>query len=126
VARQDFAAAEPFVEMVPEALRDERAQQIAAKIAFWKKGQNLPDLAVLQARVAADPTAHAARLELADRFVIEQDYQGALDELLEVVRHGEGATREAAREAMVKIFTLAADQADLIGDYRRRLARALN
>ena len=43
VARQAFADAEPFIEAVPEALRDERAQQLAAKIAFWKKGADLPD-----------------------------------------------------------------------------------
>lgn len=126
VARREFGAAEPFVEAVPEELRDARTLQLAAKIAFWKKGQDLPDRAALQARVAADPTALAARLELADRLVIEEDHRGALDELLEVVRNGEGAAREAAREAMVKVFTLAADEPDLIADYRRRLARALH
>jgi len=126
VARQAFDAAEPFVEAVPEELRDERTQQLAARIAFWKKGKELPDLAALRARVAADPSALEARRDLADRLVIEQDYQGALDELLEVVRRGEGAQREAAREAMVKIFTLAADAADMVADYRRQLARALN
>jgi len=126
VARQDFAAAEPFVEAVPEELRDERMQRLAAKIAFWKKGQQLPDLGELRARVAADPEASAARLELGERLVFEQDYRGALAELLEVVRLGEVAEREAARDAMVKVFTLAADQPDLVGDYRRQLARALN
>ncbi len=126
VARQAFDAAEPFVEAVPEELRDERTQQLAARIAFWKKGKELPDLAALRARVAAEPSALEARRDLADRLVIEQDYQGALDELLEVVRRGEGAQREAAREAMVKIFTLAADAADMVADYRRQLARALN
>jgi len=126
VARQAFAAAEPFLEAVPEELRDERTQQLAARIAFWKKSQDLPDLAALRARVTADPTALEARRDLADRLVIEQDYRGALDELLEVVRRGEGGQREAAREAMVKVFTLATDQPDMVADYRRQLARALN
>ncbi|MCG6874027.1 MAG: thioredoxin [Betaproteobacteria bacterium] len=126
VARQAFDDAEPFVEAVPEELRDERTQQLAAKIAFWKKEKDLPDLAALRARVAADPKALAARRDLADRLVIERDLRGALDELLEVVHHAEGAEREAAREAMVRIFTLAADQPDLVADYRRQLARALH
>jgi putative thioredoxin len=126
VARQAFSDAEPLVEAVPEPLRDERAQQLAAKIAFWKKGRNLPDLGALRARVAADPAALAARRDLADRLVIERDIPGALDELLEVVRRGAGAEREAAREAMVKVFALAADQPELVADYRRQLGRALN
>jgi putative thioredoxin len=126
VARQDYGAAEPFVEAVPEELRDERTQQLAAKIAFWKKGRELPDVAALKARVAADPTAFAARRDLADRLVIEREFRAALDELLEVVRRGEGPDREAAREAMVKVFTLAADEPDLVAEYRRQLARALN
>ncbi|MGB8434361.1 MAG: thioredoxin [Burkholderiales bacterium] len=126
VARQAYVAAQPFVEAVPEELRDERMQRVAAKIAFWKKGQQLPDLDELRARVAAEPTALAARLDLADRLVIERDFRAALEELLEVVRLGEGAEREAARDAMVKVFTLAADQPELVADYRRKLARALN
>ena len=126
VARQDFAAAEPFVEAIPAEIRDERTQHLAAKIAFWKKGSDLPDVAALRARVAADPAALPARRELADRLVIDQDFRGALDQLLEVVQRGEGAEREAARDAMVKVFTLAADQPDLVSDYRRQLARALN
>jgi putative thioredoxin len=126
VARQDYGAAEPFLEAVPEELRDERMQQLAAKIAFWKKGQDLPDRAALKARVAADPAAVSARRDLADRLVIERDFRGALEELLEVVRRGEGPDREAAREAMVKVFTLAADEPDLVTEYRRQLARALN
>jgi putative thioredoxin len=126
VARQAYAAAEPFVEAVPEELRDERMQRLAAKIAFWKKGQQLPDLGELRARVAAEPTVLGARLDLADRLVIERDFPGAFEELLEVVRLGEGAERETARDAMVKVFTLAADQPDVVADYRRKLARALN
>jgi putative thioredoxin len=126
VARQDFGAAEPFIEAVPEPLRDERLRQLAAKVAFWKKGQDLPDVGALRARVAADPKALPARRELADRLVIDQDFRGALDQLLEVVRRGAAEEREAARDAMVKVFTLAADQPDLVSDYRRQLARALN
>jgi len=126
VARQAFDEAEPLIEAVPEVLRDERTQQLAARIAFWKKGKDLPDPAALRARVAADPAALAARRDLADRLVIERDFRGALDELLEIVRRADGAEREAAREAMVNVFTLAADQTELVADYRRQLARALH
>jgi len=126
VARQDFAGAEPLVESIPEALRDERAHRLAAKISFGKKGTTLPDAAELESRVAATPGDVGARLALAERLVAEGSYAVALDELLEVVRRDRGEPREAARAAMVKVFSLAADRADLVSDYRRRLAAELN
>jgi putative thioredoxin len=126
VARQDFAGAEPLVESVPEALRDERAQRLAAQIAFGKKSATLPDAAELESRVAARPEDVDARLALAERLVAEGSYAAALDELLEVVRRDRAEKREAARSAMVKVFSLAADRADLVSDYRRRLAAELN
>ncbi|MCC6610586.1 MAG: thioredoxin [Burkholderiales bacterium] len=126
VARQDFAGADPLVERIPEALRDDRAQQLAAKIAFGRKGETLPSVAELAARVAATPDDADARLALAERLVAEGSYAAALDELLEVVRRDRAERREAAREAMVKVFRLAADRADLVADYRRRLAAELN
>jgi putative thioredoxin len=126
VARQDFAGAEPLVEGIPEALRDDRAQQLAAKIAFGKKGATLPMAAELASRVAAAPGDVDARLALAERLVAEGSYAAALDELLEVVRRDRADKREAARATMVKVFRLAADRGDLVADYRRRLAAELN
>ena len=126
VARQDFDSAEPFVEAVPEVLRDERTRQLAAKIAFGKKGQRLPALAELKAQVEGSPGNVDARLALAERLVAEGSYAAALEELLEVIRRDRGERREAAREAMVKVFSLAADRPDLVADYRRRLAAELH
>jgi len=126
VARQDFAGAEPLIEAIPEPLRDERVQQLAAKIAFGKKGQTLPGAAELESRVAAKPADLDARLALAERRVAEGSYAAALDELLEVVRRDRAEKREAARAAMVKVFSLAADRGDLVAEYRRRLAAELN
>jgi putative thioredoxin len=126
VARQDFTGAEPLVEAIPEALRNERAQRLAAQIAFGKKSATLPDAAELESRVAARPGDVDARLALAERLVAAGSYAAALDELLEVVRRDRAEKREAARSAMVKVFSLAADRADLVSDYRRRLAAELN
>lgn len=126
VARQDFAAAEPLVESIPEPLRDARVQQIAAKIAFGRKGQSLPATAELESRVAAAPADLDARLALAERRVAEGRYDAALADLLEVVRGDRAEKREAARAAMVKVFSLAADRDELVADYRRRLAAELN
>jgi putative thioredoxin len=125
VARQDFAAAEAALAELPPHRRDARAEKAAASVAAWRRGQDLPDTASLKARVAARPDDLDARLDYAARLVADADYRIALEALLEVVRRDRAERRERARQAMVDIFVLAADQAELIGEYRRKLASAL-
>ena len=125
VARQDFAGADEALAAVPAHRRDERAENPAARIGFWKRGQSLPDAATLNARVDAHPDDLEVRLAYAERLVADADYRAALEALLEVIRRGRGERRERARKAMVEVFGLAADQPDLVGEYRRKLASAL-
>jgi putative thioredoxin len=124
VARQDFAGADEALQAVPDHDRDEHAETLAAKIGFWKRGQSLGDVAALKARAVAHPEDLDARLAYAERLVVEGHYQPALEALLEVIRGG-GDRRERARKSMVEVFRLAADEPELVADYRRRLASAL-
>jgi putative thioredoxin len=125
VGREDFRGADEVLEAVPVSLRDERAAQLAAKLGFWKRGQSLPDLAALKARVDAHPEDPEARLAYAERLVADGEYRLALEALLETIRATAGERRERARKAMVEVFGLAADQPDLVGEYRRKLASSL-
>jgi putative thioredoxin len=125
VARGEFADADAALAAVPQHRRDERAEKLAARIGVWKRGQSLPDAAALSARVAAHPEDLAARLAYADRLVADGDHRTGLEALLEVVRRDRGEWRERARRAMVEVFRLAADQPELVGEYRRKLSGAL-
>jgi putative thioredoxin len=125
VARQDFAGADAALAAVPAHRRDERAENLAARIGFWKRGQSLPDAAALKARVDARPDDLDARLAYAERLLADADYRTALDALLEVIRRDRGERREHARKSMVEVFGLGADQSDLVNEYRRKLASAL-
>jgi putative thioredoxin len=125
VARQDLAGADATLAAVPAHRRDDRAEQLAARIDVWKRGESLPDVATLKARVDAHPDDPDARLAYAERVVADGDYRAGLEALLEVVRRDRGERRERARKAMVQAFGLAADQPELVGEYRRKLASAL-
>jgi putative thioredoxin len=125
VAREDYEAADAVLAAIPEDRRDERAAAIAAKVALWKRGQSLPDLATLRASVDARPDDLAARLGYADRLAAEGQLRPALDEFLEVVRRDRGERREHARKTIVALFGMAADQPDLVSEYRRKLAGVL-
>jgi putative thioredoxin len=101
--REDFAGAEEQLAAVPEEQRDDRAK------------------AALDAR----PEDLDARLGYAERLAAEGRFRAALDELIEVVRRDRGEWRERARKTMVALFSVTADQPDLVGEYRRKLAGAL-
>ena len=126
VARGDFAGADAVLSAVPAELRDDRASRLVAKIGFASRTQGLQQPADLKAAVTARPDDTGARLAYAERLAADGDYQGALDQLLEVVRRGRGELRERARKAAVDVFSLAADRPDLVAEYRRKLASTLH
>jgi putative thioredoxin len=124
-ARQDLAGAEAALAAIPEHRRDERATDLLTRIGLERKRATLPDAAVLKAGVDARPEDLAARLAYAERLVVDGAYRPALDELIEVVQRDRGGAREHARQAILEVFGLAADEPDLVTEYRRRLASAL-
>ncbi len=125
LAKNSQAEADELLAPIPERERDERAERLYSALALWKKSQQLPPIAELEARLAADPADLPARLALGERLLAERRYEGALAALLEVVRADKGALRTSARTLMVEVFDIAADQPELVSRFRRLLAGAL-
>jgi putative thioredoxin len=125
IARQAYSEADLLLQVLPERDRDDRAQQYARQIELWKKGLSLPGAADLAAALERDPQNLQLRLQLGERLVLEREFEAALEHLFEVARADRGALREQARKMMVEVFSLAADQGDLVSRYRRLLAGVL-
>jgi putative thioredoxin len=125
LAKNRHAEAEQLFAPIPERERDQRAEQIYSALALWRKSQQLPPIAELEARLAADPGDQQSRLALGERLIAARHYESALAALLEVVRADKGALRTSARKLMVDAFNLAADEPELVSRYRRLLAGAL-
>jgi putative thioredoxin len=124
-ARQAWTEADSVLAELPERERDERADLLASRIALWKSSQQLPPLAELASAVERRPDDLRLRLNLAERQVVEGDFEPALEQLLAVVRGDRGELRENARKRMLDVFALAQDDPELIPRYRRLLASAL-
>ena len=125
LAKNSQAEAEAIFAPIPERERDERAERLYSVLELWKKGQKLPTVAELEAKLAASPDDVAARLALGERLMADGRFEPALAALLEVVRKDRGALRTSARKLMVDVFNLAEDQAALVSEYRKLLAGAL-
>jgi putative thioredoxin len=119
IARGDTAEALILLGKLARSAEVERLEG-AARLAAAQGG----DLHALEARLAADPGDHRARIELGRALAARHEYEPALDHLLAVVRAG-GETREAARQAMVDVFGVLGVAHPLTVTYRRARASAL-
>jgi putative thioredoxin len=126
VARQACAEAELVLQPVSEVDYDDRARQCAIRIRRWKNAVELPALGSLKAAIEKNPADFDSRLKLSERHVAEGDIEAGLEQLMAVVRADRGPWRERARKAMVEIFSIAAEQAELVSRYRRLLASELH
>ena len=101
---------------------DARVAALRQAVGFARAGGSESDLT---ARVAADPADLEARLALAGALAARKAWRDALDQLLEIVRRDRSWRDGEARKQMIAIFNLAAADADLVGEYRRKLASVL-
>ena len=122
VARQAWSEADLTLAELREHERDERAAQLASRIALWKSSQSLPSAAQLAADLERTPGDLALRLRLAERHAADGEFDASLEELLRVVRSDRGAHRETARKSMLQVFALAGGDEELVRRYRRLLA----
>jgi putative thioredoxin len=104
---------------------DARVEALRQGIAYARAGKSGPGEEELRARLAADPADHEARLALAGLYASQRRYKEAMEELLEIVRRARDWRDGEARKQLLAIFNLAADQPDLVSEYRRKLASAI-
>jgi putative thioredoxin len=115
--------AEKLLDAIPFNIDwDARVEALRAAIGFARGGG---DEAALEAKLAADPGDLEARLALAKLHAAKRRYGGAMEELVEIVRRDKDWRDGEARTQLLHLFTLAADEPDLVSEYRRKLATAL-
>ena len=122
-------AARALLDALEHKARDaSRLKALQARLKLVAAGGGA-DTAALEARVAANGDDFDARLQLANALALSCDYRPALEHLLAIVRRDRKWQDEAARKAMLDLFTLLGGDAqfdDLVREFRIALARTLN
>jgi len=127
LAQHRLDEAERLLASLPRSLEwEERIKALEQALAFAKAGTQGPSEEELRARIAADANDHEARLALANLYGGERRYREAMDELIELVRRARAWRDGIARSQLLALFTIAADDRDLVAEYRRKLASALH
>jgi putative thioredoxin len=124
-AAGDVAAAEATLDGLPanEQVKPEVAA-LRSHLYFEGRVAGAPAATELEARLAADPGDHEARFQLALRKVVEQDYDTAMELLLELMKKDRGFGDDAGRNTLLKVFELLGDD-PRVNQYRRRMASLL-
>ena len=121
----DVAAAEATLDGLPanEQVKPEVAA-LRSHLYFEGRVAGAPATTELEASLAADPDDHEARFQLALRKVVEQDYDTAMELLLELMKKDRGFGDDAGRNSLLKVFELLGDD-PRVNQYRRRMASLL-
>lgn len=103
-----------------------QAEALRARLTFATAAAGAPEIETLQQTLAANPKDSQARHRLAARLVLAGDFEGALEQLLELVRRDRAYGDDAGRKGMLQIFDLLGGQGELVNRYRRLMFTAMH
>lgn len=123
LGRNDEAAQLLGGEYTQEA---DRANALRARLAL---AAGAADTGEIEAKLAANPADHAARIELSGAYAAQNKFREAMEAALEVVVRDRTFGEGIGRTTLLKLFeTLGGSEQydDLIREFRRKLSAALN
>ncbi|MSQ60667.1 MAG: thioredoxin [Betaproteobacteria bacterium] len=110
----------------PLASHNSWINTLIAKVQFAANTTAEEDTESLRARVAANPADLESRFNLANQLVMKQEFEPALDHLLEIVQRDRNFRDDIGRKTMLSLFSLITDRGDLVRRYRQALAAAIH
>jgi putative thioredoxin len=122
----DLVRAEQTLALVPPAKVDsEPVASARASLDLARRAASAADAETLRAKIEADPNDAQSRFDLALALNARGDRQGALDELLTIIRKNRAFNDDAARKQLLQLFDAwgASDPATISG--RQRLSSLL-
>jgi putative thioredoxin len=122
----DLDQAREIVASIPkEKAKDPDVVSVIAQIALADSATDAGDPAVIAVKVAATPTDHQARFDLALAHIGRGDLSGAADELLEIIASERNWQDDAARKKLLLVFEAAGPSSQVSRNGRRRLSAIL-
>ena len=119
-ARQLLTSLSPLAQM------EDRVQALQAKLALAAGAAGGADADALMKRIEHDGKDLDARLQLARLRLAHGQHAEAMDQLLEIVRRDRKFEDDIGRKTLLQVFSALGSDHPLVGDYRRKLAGALN
>jgi len=125
-AAGNIQGAQAILDDLPRELADDpEAVRLKGQVSFAALRADSPPEATLVSRLEADPKDSDARHRLAAHLVARGDFEGALEQLLELMEQDRAFADDAGRKGMLMVFAMLGGQGDLVTRYRSRMLNAL-
>ena len=125
-ATGDNQGAQAIVDRLPLELADDpEVTALRGQILFRGLCAESPPEAEVKSKLASDPADNRARYLLAAHRVAGHDYEGALEQLLELMKRDRFFEDDAGRKGMLLIFAILGGEGDLVTRYRGKMLNAM-
>lgn len=101
-------------------------KSLAARFALADRAGDAPDEAALRAAIERDPGDLKARDQLSAVLYARNDIEGAMEQLLEIVRRDRSYEEDTGRVQLIRMFEALGSANPLVQKYRRQLASSLS
>lgn len=127
MAQRRYDEAESLLRALPpESRTQSEISHLLAHLEFIQVARRAADKDILETRLASNPGDSQSRYELAAVAVVRDDYEAAMENLLELIRRDRAFGEDAARKGMLALFEVLKSHKDLVENYRARLFNILH
>jgi len=118
--------AERVLKSLPSSRQlDADVSRVFAQLNFARLAKGAPPPEILEQQIATNPKDCEARYQLSAIKALRGDYEGAMEQLLEILRRDRGFGDDAGRKGLVAIFDLLGGEGPLVNRYRALMSSAL-
>ena len=122
-----YAQADDLLRSLPSALRQRpEIRDFSAHVSFVRTAHEAPPVEMLEQTIADNPNDLAARYHLSALRLTQDDFEGAMEQLLEIVRRDRGYRDQAGRDGLLAIFAMLGEDDERVRRYRALLQQALD
>jgi putative thioredoxin len=122
-----YAQADDLLQSLPAETRaTPELRRLATHIAFLRAARDAPPAEELAQMITADPDNLEARYQLSAVRLVANDYDAALQQLLEIVRRDRGFRHGAGHAGLEALFELLGEDDDRVQHYRALLHVAMH
>ena len=127
ILKGDYTKAETALQSMPAALREEtEVSTLLAHAGFLRVAQSAPEMSVLEHDIELEPNKIIARYQMSAISLLQNDYAGAMEQLLEIVRRDRAFREDVGRKGLLAIFNMLGNDHELVLRYRSLLSEALH
>lgn len=127
ILKADYARAESVLQALPPEVREEgEINALLAHAGFLRVAQSAPRIEILEREVEAEPGNLVVRYQLSAVKLLHNDYAGAMQQLLEIVRRDRGFRDDAGRKGLIAILNMPGLESGQVANFRSQLTEALH